>query len=162
MQHGEQGLQTWSLPAWIIRLWLKISKCNCTYNQCANCISIYLSCTSMPIVSNNKLEKYLCYVVMIRGFSGRWPRRFLKPWKCTIICLSSMPANLCLSQHSRSSLDTKSFNELAKMLALDPSLDTICSSPGACKMFASNPSLAVCSLNTSGSRTTWALHRKLD
>ena len=34
-------------------LWLKISKCNCTYNQCANCISIYLSCTSMPIVSNN-------------------------------------------------------------------------------------------------------------
>ena len=48
-------------------LWLKISKCNCTYNQCANCISIYLSCTSMPIVSNNRLEKYLCYVVMIRG-----------------------------------------------------------------------------------------------
>ena len=42
------------------------------------------------------------------------------------------------------------------MLALDPSLDTICSSPGACKMFASNPSLAVCSLDTSGSRTTWA------
>ena len=36
------------------------------------------------------------------------------------------------------------------MLALDPSLDTICSSPGACKMFASNPSLAVCSLDTSG------------
>ena len=59
-------------------LWLKISKCNCTYNQCANCISIYLSCTSMPIVSNNRLEKYLCYVVMIRGLSGRWPRRFLK------------------------------------------------------------------------------------
>ena len=59
-------------------LWLKISKCNCTYNQCANCISIYLSYTSMPIVSNNRLEKYLCYVVMIWGLSGRWPRRFLK------------------------------------------------------------------------------------
>ena len=42
------------------------------------------------------------------------------------------------------------------MLALDPSLDTRCSSPGACKMFASNPSLAVCSLDTLGSRTTWA------
>ena len=55
-------------------LWLKISKCNCTYNQCANCISIYLSCTSMSIVSNNRLEKYLCYVVMIRSLSGRWPR----------------------------------------------------------------------------------------
>src|SRR3954464_6365674 len=53
-------------------LWLKISKCNCTYNQCANCISIYLSCTSMPIVSNNRLEKYLCYVVMIREISSRW------------------------------------------------------------------------------------------
>ena len=59
-------------------LWLKISKCNCTYNQCANCISIYLSCTSMPIVSNNRLEKYLCYVVMIRGLSGTCPRCFLK------------------------------------------------------------------------------------
>ena len=97
-------------------LWLKISKCNCTYNQCANCISIYLSCTSMPIVSNNRLEKYLCYVFMIRGLSGRWPQRFLKLGKCTIICLSSMPANLCLSQHSGSSIDTKSFNELAKCL----------------------------------------------
>ena len=42
------------------------------------------------------------------------------------------------------------------MLALDASLDTICSSPGACKMFASNPSLAVYSLDTSGSRTTRA------
>ena len=116
MQHGVQGLQHGLYLPELFVLWLKISKCNYPYNQCANCISIYLSCTSMPIVSNNRLEKYLCYVVMIRGLSVRSPRHFLKPWKCTIICLSSMPANLGLSQHSRSSLDTKSFNELAKCL----------------------------------------------
>ena len=136
-------------------LWLKISKCNCTYNQCANCISIYLSCTSMPIVSNNRLQKYLCYVVIIRGLFGRWPRCFLKPRKCTIICLSSMPANLYVSLNIADHHQTLNPSMGAcKMLALDPSLDTICSSPGACKMFAPNPSLAVYSLDTSGSITT--------
>ena len=39
----------------------------------------YIYPAQVPIVSNIRLEKYLCYVVIIRVLSGRWPRHFLKP-----------------------------------------------------------------------------------